>query len=232
MTLENAFIYDNLKLSRTNNFYPFTSCFPCQASGGVIVPWGGPLSQPATVVDKFFLGGSGDLRGFAPKGAGPTARRRNPTAVGSSPPPSPSKPRVSGSGGVVSAEEAAPMGDDPHGAAADGAGRDVLGGDIMAFASAALHVDPPARGALWGRLRDAGIYGQLFADCGALTTLSRGAESLPETLRVSWGAGVAWPILPNVAIEVNYNVVAHAQAHDRISQGWGGGFVARGGLYL
>eukprot|EP00793_Prasinoderma_coloniale_P005337 PRCOL_00004745-RA len=179
----------------------------CGARAGVIAPWGARLSKPATVVDKFFLGGAGDLRGFMTKGAGPTARRRRP-----------------GSATAVAAATAAPAAGveedvDINDAAADAAGRDVLGGDLLAFGSVAVQVDPPASS--WTeRLRSMGVYAQAFADVGALTTLGKGVGALRDNLRASWGVGVAVPITNNAALEINYCVVAQAKAHDRVREGF------------
>ena len=44
---------------------------------GALLPWGrGCFAKPSYIGDRFFLGGTGDLRGFWVKGAGPTGRCR------------------------------------------------------------------------------------------------------------------------------------------------------------
>lgn len=81
--------------------------------GGLLLPWGtSAWEKPTYISDRFFLGGTGSLRGFHIKGAGPTGKRR----------------------GEDDAE------DDESSTTSSNANakRDALGGDVMFSASAAV----------------------------------------------------------------------------------------------
>ena len=187
------------------------------ARTGVLLPLGGP-GETTYIVDRFYLGGAGGpVRGFINKGCGPSDARR-------------ARVDASSEGGADGTPVSVPTG-------GAGAGRDSLGGDVMAMASASVAFPLPNK-----VLHEAGVYGHVFADVGATVPLDTSAgmpsstgeftralagagRSLASQPRVCVGAGIAWGMRLG-RIELNYVHVPASQPFDGVKNGVQVGFSA------
>lgn len=172
---------------------------------GVLLPWGkGCFDKPTYIGDRFFLGGTGDLRGFWIKGAGPTGKCRG-----------------AGDNEEADAAEVRPS------TSSEGRQRDALGGDVMFSALAALNFEVPFAPAL----KQAGIHAHVYGNAGNCVglpgygrqALASCARELKEKTRASFGVGLVWSS-PIGKLEANYCRVAKAFAHDKWRNGFHFGF--------
>ncbi|KVI04840.1 sorting and assembly machinery component 50 homolog B-like [Cynara cardunculus var. scolymus] len=168
-------------------------------AGGVLFPWGnGFLNTPASLPDRFFLGGNSSpvctlggptsLLGFKTRGLGPSEPKRQ----------------------VKTNSE------DTN---SDTSERDFLGGDLAVTAFADLSFDLPLK-----VLRDSNIHAHAFACAGSLTKLTENAfqdfsfQKYRDSFRSSAGFGLIVPT-KLFRMEVNYCYIVRQHEEDRAKTG-------------
>lgn len=174
------------------------------SSVGTLLPYGqSKLGGPpvSSVLDRFFLGGTHSLRGFAHAGVGPRAPITRSSTVGSD-----GQARGDGAGSEFG---------------------DALGGDAMWTASARLLLPPPLP---WKLLTNIGARSQIFAVAGNVLTSAKTSPAAALTgARATVGVGFCLPIpLPGAGaanIEINYPIWRRAASQDvTVSVGLGVSF--------
>ncbi|MEW5305444.1 MAG: hypothetical protein WDW38_010472 [Sanguina aurantia] len=168
------------------------------ASGGVVLPWGGPdpLARPTSICERFFLGGPTSLRGFKFKGVGPSQLRR-----------------------PVSAQ-ATPLGETPAPTK-----RDALGGDLYASVLAALTFQLP-HPVLKSLNMHGQVFvngGNNMALAGTSRPLRDSINEFGSQFRWSTGAGLYLPTWFG-RFEANYVVLLSSQPQDSMKKGFQLGF--------